>query len=387
MYEQIIENLMNEDRGEFIDTEKITKKEKYFMIKSALLSIESKNLSIIRRINRRLGRVSIKEELLKLRPVVSPFKNRIFRYSLSFILVSFVIYFYIMFEGHRNEETVRILFFDFPSNLLVPLGLVFAFIAALLLTWDDPFFGKYRSPALYMILLTAIFYALIYSGVDSFLFQLKIAEWLTKATGVIVTALMYVFGLNLVDSSWVENTAVPHRSYTLLIFDSPNGIKNIAIDARCSGIHSLTIFLAIFLLMLFESRNRLKWNWKVILVTSFGVIGTYLINILRVNVILFVFYFRGWDIAEPIHNYLGYALLIMWIPIYWLFILPKAEKSDKLKDDVYVVVSDSSGRTKLISEKNIVNLIGIRLGKFLTAQISKKKTTIPLIEVHDETSS
>lgn len=262
----------------------------------------------------------------KIQPILSPFKNRIFRYSISLVLVAFVVYFYIVFEGHRNEETVRILFFDFPSNLLVPLGLVFAFLAALFLTWDDPIFRKYRTPALYMILLTAIFYALIYSGVDSFLFQLKIAEWLTKATGVIVTGLMYVFGLNLVDSSWVVNTVEPHRSYTLLIFDSPNGIKNIAIDARCSGIHSLTIFLAIFLLMLFESRKRLKWNWKVVLVTSIGIIGTYLINILRVNVILFVFYFRGWDIAEPIHNYLGYALLIMWIPIYWLFILPKAEK-------------------------------------------------------------
>jgi len=347
----MVENLKSEDKEESVKLEKSKEETTDNSQQLNSSTIESKNSFSIWRKNLEL---KLKSFGKKMQPIISPFKNRIFRYSISFVLISFVVYFYIMFEGHRNEETVRILFFDFPSNLLVPFGLVFAFLAALLLTWDDPIFKKYRTPALYMILLTSIFYALIYSGVDSFLFQLRIADWLTEATGVIVTGLMYVFGLNLVESRWVIIASEPfritktfsmfsnsswalnvlesHRGYTLLIFNSPNGIKNIAIDARCSGIHSLTIFLAIFLLMLFESRKRLKWNWKVVLVTTIGVIGTYLINILRVNVILFVFYFRGWNIAEPIHNYLGYALLIMWIPIYWLFILPRAEKRKELTE-------------------------------------------------------
>ncbi|MCG3215137.1 MAG: exosortase/archaeosortase family protein [Candidatus Heimdallarchaeota archaeon] len=296
---------------------------------SAKVEVDSKqdSLSIIMKAKTKLSKFisGFKDHLKtlgdKMNPIFSPFKTRIFRYTFSLILLAFVVYFYIMFEGHRSEEMVRILFFDYPTRLLVPIGIVFAFIASLLLTWNDQFFGKYRSPALYMIFLTAIFYTLIYSGVDEYLFRLSIAEWLTKITGVVTTALLRVFGLNIVDSVWNVNTGM-----TLLTFNGPDGLKSIAIDARCSGIHSLTIFFAIFLLMLFEARKRLKFDFKTAVVTLVGILGTYLINILRVIVIIFIFYFRDWSVAGPVHDYLGYVFLIMWVPIFWLFVLPKSEK-------------------------------------------------------------
>lgn len=262
-------------------------------------------------------------------PAISILKKRILRYSVSFILIGFVIYFYILFERYRHYE-YAIIFINsqISVNLLVPLALVFAFIALFYLTWDDSFFRKYRSPGLYMILLTAIFYTLIYSGIDEYLFKLSIAEWLTKLTGSATAGLANLFGLDVLSANWDESIGM-----TLLTFNSPNGTKSIGVDARCSGIHSLTIFLAIFLLMLFEARKRLKWNYRTALVALIGIVGTYIVNLIRVLIIVIIFYFKDWSIAGPIHDYLGYAFLILWVPIFWLFILPIGEKKKPKKQD------------------------------------------------------
>ena len=39
-------------------------------------------------------------------------------------------------------------------------------------------------------------------------------------------------------------------------------------------------------------------------------------------------YAYSWDVGEPIHNYLGYVMLILWIPIFWLYILPLGERKE-----------------------------------------------------------
>jgi len=331
--------------------------------------------------------------------IIPLLKNRITRYIISFILGAIVVYFYILFEGNRENEFVKVFFFYlqnhrfsqltqvridefysfFPSSLalnnlkliinhdlLVPIALVFGLIAVFYITWDDAFFKKFRSLGLYMILLTGIFYALIFSGLDEYLFQLKIAKWLTQATAVIIIALVKLFGMNIIDTTWSADDAI-----TIIQFEGPNGFSSIGIDARCSGIHSLTIFIAIFLLMLFEARKRLKWSkyrtisdlkdlrnkngikgvfgkngseallgvgvtfslnfLRVISILLAGMIGTYLVNILRVTIIFVVNYYKEWGVAGPIHNYLGYVFLMIWVPIFWLFILPIFEKKKESK--------------------------------------------------------
>ena len=98
-----------------------------------------------------------------------------------------------MYEMSRGNATVKILFRDTNTNLLVPLGLVLAFIAVLYATWDDKLFQKYRKPGLYVVLLTTIFYVLIFTGIDTYLFELSIAKWLTRLTGFIVPSALSFF--------------------------------------------------------------------------------------------------------------------------------------------------------------------------------------------------
>jgi len=285
---------------------------------------------------------------------IEPFiKHRILRYTVSFIFIAIVVYFYIVFEGNREDEIVRVFFFDMVSYLLVPIALLLAFIAILYVSWDDKIFKKFRSPGLYMILLTAIFYILIFSGIDEYLFQISLAKWLTRATAVIIVALVKLFSLNIIDTMWNADDVI-----TIIQFEGPNGLSSIGVDARCSGIHSLTIFIAIFLLMLFEGRKRLNWDYKIPILVFLGIIGTYFVNLLRVLIIFIINYYQGWGVAGPIHNYLGYIFLMIWVPIFWLFILPMGEKKKKseTKDEVAETeISPSNAEEEHDKEHDSIN--------------------------------
>ena len=215
---------------------------------------------------------------------------------------------------YRYEDRISIFAIEFPTSLLVPTALALALIAILYLSWDDRTFRKFRSPAIFLIILTALFYMLIFSGVDSYLFELSVAKVLTKTTGFIASWILTLLGLKIIDVIWnSENNTM------LIFFGDLSNETVIGIDARCSGIHSLTVFLGVLLFMLIWSRKDLKWNYKIPLIVVFGLIGTYLLNIIRVIIILLIAYHQGWAIAEPIHNYIGYGILAIWVPIFWIF--------------------------------------------------------------------
>jgi len=290
----------------------------------------------------------------RLSPVTSILKNKYLVYIISSILLAFVIYFYVMYEMSRGAESVKILFRDTNPNLLVPLGLVLAFTAILYVTWDNEKLKKFRKPGLYVVLLTTIFYVLIFTGIDSYLFELSIAKWLTRSTGLIVPYTLRFFGLNVTDIVWNEE-----RINTFVGLGDPSKTPGLLIDPRCSGIHSLTIFIFIFLLMLFEARKRIHWNHKAVGVTIIGILGTYFMNLLRITIVLLTFFYGGTDIGESVHNILGYVLLVIWLPIFWLFVLPLAEKgrtfrkkkSEKIDGDKDEV-AESKGTEE---EENLTN--------------------------------
>jgi exosortase/archaeosortase family protein len=257
----------------------------------------------------------------KFSPLTSVLKNRYLRYIVSSILVAFVVYLYVMYEISREAQTVKILFRDTNTNHLVPIGLVLAFVAVLYVAWDDKLFKRFKKPGLYVVLLTTIFYILIFSGVDTYLFELSVAKWLTRLTGLIVPYTLRFFGLNITSILWNED-----RINTFVGLGDPSKTPGLLIDSRCSGIHSMTIFIFIFLLMLFEARKRIHWNHKALGVTVLGILGTYFMNFLRITIVMLTFYYGGTDLGESVHNILGYVLLVIWLPIFWLFILPLAEK-------------------------------------------------------------
>ncbi|MCE7740624.1 MAG: hypothetical protein KAU62_03070 [Candidatus Heimdallarchaeota archaeon] len=337
----------------------------------------------------------------KITPALPYLKNRYLRYSVSFVLLGLVVYLYILYEKYRDDETAPFLFFSISPDALVPMGLVFALLMVFYVSWDDAFFKKYRTPGLYMVVLTTVFYALIFSGLSEYLFKLEIARWLTRLTGTIVSSVLIVFGVNIRSVTWLTTSYMTRIDFGIIpsgegimgitarffglvehmtkidFITAPSGEAAILIDAACSGIHSLTIFTVIFLIMLFEARRRMFWGcergvitiikalktyfasipqaiqeegkkvfikdfslrltkvlwvfFRVGLITLIGILGTYIVNLIRIIIIITLFYFYGGSVGYPVHNYLGYAMLILWLPIFWLFILPIGERKELKK--------------------------------------------------------
>jgi len=257
-------------------------------------------------------------------PVIISLKKQSVRYSISAILFGVVVILYILFETPSifQNEALRI--------SLVPIALVIALILVFYVTWGDPKLKRFRTPGLYVIALTCIFFIFIYTPISELLFDTTLARWMTKSTGFLTSTIVSFFGIsiNKLESGWNTN-----RDLWNITFDNaPSGQSSVGIDAACSGIHSLTVFTAVFLLMIFEARHRLKWDLLTILVTLIGILGTYILNLIRIMIIISLFYYYGSDIAMPVHDYLGYAILIIWLPVFWLSILILADKKE-LKDE------------------------------------------------------
>ena len=86
----------------------------------------------------------------KLEPIILVLKNNIVRYSISAILFVLVIFLYILYELPSVIEDIVL------RASLVPIGLILATIAILYVTWDDQYLKKFRTPGIYVVILTTI---------------------------------------------------------------------------------------------------------------------------------------------------------------------------------------------------------------------------------------
>ena len=124
-------------------------------------------------------------------PIIIPLKNRYVRYTISSISLSLVVVLYILYESPDivQNQSLRI--------ALVPIGLVIALFSVLYVTWDDSKLGRYRTPGLYVIALTAIFYVFIYTPISDLLFATILATWMTKSTGFLTASIVNLFGIKI----------------------------------------------------------------------------------------------------------------------------------------------------------------------------------------------
>ncbi|MCG3218218.1 MAG: exosortase/archaeosortase family protein [Candidatus Heimdallarchaeota archaeon] len=220
---------------------------------------------------------------------------------------------YFWFESDRLSDTASFWFLTIPRFLIPPIGLISFAIGIIVLMGKNSPFEAYRSSALFLLELTAIFYFFIYSGIDHFLFESPPGEWFTRLTSEIEYRILQLLNYD-VSYTWTTNIE-PRGRFDL---GSDSQLRIIFINGACSGIHSLSIFAAILSLMLFHDRKQIN-NKRLPIVLLVGLIGTYALNIIRVLGIIILAYYRGWGVAEPIHDYLGFTILIIWVPIFWYF--------------------------------------------------------------------
>jgi len=94
------------------------------------------------------------------------------------------------------------------------------------------------------------------------------------------------------------------------------------IDAACSGSAALSVFLAIFFIMMLE--HPLPWR-RTAGLAAIGIVGTLAQNLLRLILLLLAGYRWGSRAALSLHAYSGYLLFTAWFGVFAYLYLRQAK--------------------------------------------------------------
>jgi len=98
------------------------------------------------------------------------------------------------------------------------------------------------------------------------------------------------------------------------LYSSQRNLYYLLVDASCTGIKGMLAYGSLAILMILDTKASFKHKllWAVI-----GLVGTFMVNIVRLLSIFLAAYFMEIDTALAIHTYLGYSLFIGWVLVFW----------------------------------------------------------------------
>lgn len=89
---------------------------------------------------------------------------------------------------------------------------------------------------------------------------------------------------------------------------------NLQIDAPCTGIKGMLAYGSLAALLVLDTKSSIR---KKAIALSVGLIGTFMVNLLRLSTIFLSVYFLGIDAGLLLHTYLGYVLFTIWVVLFW----------------------------------------------------------------------
>lgn len=256
---------------------------------------------------------------------------------LPFVLLSifFVLFFFQIQEFIRKDKTkmniifllVGIMFFFIPIKKVGFLGnvvdlifaeyfiLLFGTIVFLLGVFGVRFFHRFKTELLILLLITIPF-VLAPILIDHFW------EYSSKIT---------MFGLKLFFELFQMDYVMRPETYNVVLESF-----SVFIGPPCAGIHSLLAFGVLFstLILLGQQKGHRFVGWKVAVSFLLGLLCVFIVNTLRVLLIILVGAYYDPDFAINLfHNNIGAILLIAFFILYvklsWKFIRKQKTPSSK----------------------------------------------------------
>lgn len=92
-------------------------------------------------------------------------------------------------------------------------------------------------------------------------------------------------------------------------------IQYLYVVPKCIGIYSFLTFAIIIVVTMIEDTSSLRTRlvWSVA-----GIVGAFIVNIIRVSLIFGGIYYFGFEIWSVTHSTVGYALFILWLTVFFL---------------------------------------------------------------------
>lgn len=152
-------------------------------------------------------------------------------------------------------------------------------------------------------------------------FAYKVQDYLTKllyATGVAKFLSYYIIPLEITGVRFILKllgvTTNELSDYkTILLHRADSTVFATQITWSCIGWESLLCLILSLIVGIGGHYTRLSKILSIIL----GLIGTIVINLLRITVVCLMGFFYGAGFAVAYHNYFGAALVLLWLFIYW----------------------------------------------------------------------
>jgi len=194
----------------------------------------------------------------------------------------------------------------FPSVTFYSAANYAVFLLGLCLTFFEASALKEASSSLFLIVAT--------SASPFF------SEWLNPHLSPYVTPQFAYIINGIMNTLGVKSTIQSTGDYPIISFPTiQGGTISALFNWYCVGVSSVLIFSIILIVLLIEEHNNLKTRmiWSII-----GIAGIWILNVLRVVVILLADYFYGAEVGGMIHYVIGYTIFITWLTLF-LYLLSK----------------------------------------------------------------
>jgi exosortase/archaeosortase family protein len=205
---------------------------------------------------------------------------------------------------HENDNLLVFIsgdrsFFYEVGSLLKVIGLLLIFIGCAGIRWKDVV--KTKKELLFSIVLLNAFFYLSFIAKEYWFVLSKAVSWINQTLFVI---------LGIPSTLELDNLSAP-------VFH----IKDffVSISTPCSGIVSLNYFMIAIVVMLIVNWKEIDFK-KALFVVPLGIIGMFMINVLRVFLLLIIGAYYSQEVAMGIfHTSAGMILFIIYFGIFWLY--------------------------------------------------------------------
>lgn len=108
------------------------------------------------------------------------------------------------------------------------------------------------------------------------------------------------------------------------------GTSSVFIGWACAGLEELALISVILYILIssFELSRR-----RAVLWLAMGIAGSFVINIIRMVILVWVAHTRGIDTMLWVHTHLGDVLFLIWIALFWLLFFKFCEADNRTAED------------------------------------------------------
>jgi exosortase/archaeosortase family protein len=247
-------------------------------------------------------------------------------YNAWVLIIAFYGFFFLLLKDQKLRSAKEPKRLQKILGLIVAIGSFFTYYALILVIPRVAFYGG----ANYIVFLFGLFLVFFDSSALKEAFtpiffiatatsSSLVAAWLKPYFSPYLSPMAYQI-VNILNVLGVHASLYDSGSAPILSFSSLSGSLVLASFVyECIGVYSALVFSIVLVIVLFEDPSGLKVRLSACVI---GVLGTFVLNIVRITVIFLTDFFYGAEAGATVHYVIGYALFSAWL-VFFLYVYYK----------------------------------------------------------------